>query len=258
MKKIKNNTILANELFKDEIRKSLILHIPHSSLYIPTDSSYNVTESDLREEILKLTDLGTDKIFDLGPEVTKVIFPYNRVYCDVERLPDELEELYHKGRGFYYTKRDNGSELRNLDNKETVISIYNTYHEKLTNVVKEKLETIGFVNIIDCHSFSDYPFDSDLDKSENRPDICLGVDNFHTPDWLVTLCKNYFTELGYNVKINSPYSGTLVPLKYYKKNNKVNSIMIEINRKLFLDKNNIDLEKIYSLNKIISDIFSKD
>ena len=45
---------------------------------------------------------------------------------------------------------------------------------------------------------------------------------------------DYFKSLGLSVGLDWPYSGTIVPTLYYKKDNNVNSIMIEINRKLYL------------------------
>jgi N-formylglutamate amidohydrolase len=40
---------------------------------------------------------------------------------------------------------------------------------------------------------------------------------------------------GFSVDINKPYAGTLVPLKFYAKDKRVTSIMIEIRRDLYMD-----------------------
>ena len=50
------------------------------------------------------------------------------------------------------------------------------------------------------------------------------------------------------MKINSPYSGTMVPMGYFEINKQVQSIMLEVNRALYLneptnDKSN-DFRKI--------------
>ena len=67
--------------------------------------------------------------------------------------------------------------------------------------------------------------------------------------------KNYFEELGLVVGINNPYAGTIVPLEYYQKNENVNSIMIEINRKLFMKDGNIDYKKVLELNRVMKNAF---
>ena len=68
-----------------------------------------------------------------------------------------------------------------------------------------------------------------------RPDICIGTDAYHTPDSLTNLLKNNFEELGYSVKINSPFAGAIVPSFYHEKEPRVISVMIEVNRVLYMN-----------------------
>lgn len=68
-----------------------------------------------------------------------------------------------------------------------------------------------------------------------RPDICIGADEYHTPQKLTDIIKLQFESLGYSVEINSPFSGSIVPSKYYKQDKRVVSIMIEVNRKLYMN-----------------------
>lgn len=79
------------------------------------------------------------------------------------------------------------------------------------------------------------PLIRELDQAPNRPDICIGTDDFHTPESLTAFLVNYFTDLGYDTKINTPFKGSLVPLHYYQKDSRVKSIMIEVNKKVYLD-----------------------
>jgi len=89
--------------------------------------------------------------------------------------------------------------------------------------------------IVDCHSFSAIPFERDLNKQSNRPDINIGTDVFHTSQALRNLTHQFFVSQGLSVGLNWPYSGTMVPMAYYHKNKQVQSILIEVNRKLYLD-----------------------
>jgi hypothetical protein len=48
------------------------------------------------------------------------------------------------------------------------------------------------------------------------PDICIGYDKEHVDMELVEMIKEVFHD--YNIAINSPYFGSLVPSNYYKNN----------------------------------------
>ena len=106
--------------------------------------------------------------------------------------------------------------------------------------------------IIDCHSFSSVPLPYEMEQSNDRPDICIGPDDFHTPKVLSSLALEYFQSKGYKTVANYPYSGSIVPLRHYGKNANVSSIMIEINRGLYLKPGTN--EKNDNFNKIKKDI----
>jgi N-formylglutamate amidohydrolase len=259
MDKININTILGMDLFKDKLRKSLIFHIPHSKTEIPNEFKSDFVDEDLtNREIDLLTDFATDEIFSIK-DTSKIVFPYSRVFCDVERLSDDQEVMFKVGRGFYYTQADCGKELRILNefNKQKVYdNYYLKHHNELTNLVDKKLEENSFAVIIDCHSYSDKPFQTDLVCDNNRPDFCLGTDSFHTPKWLVDMIYIQLINLGYSVEINSPYEGTIIPLKHYKKDENVYSVMIEINRKLHMDNDyKVNNDMVKKLNNIINSLF---
>lgn len=71
--------------------------------------------------------------------------------------------------------------------------------------------------------------------------ICIGFDEFHKDEKIVKLLLETFKD--YNVAINSPYTGSLVPIKYYMKDARVKSVMIEVNKKLYLEDDNKTLNK---------------
>ena len=88
--------------------------------------------------------------------------------------------------------------------------------------------------IVDCHSFPEKTLNRALNKTAFRPDFNIGTDAFHTPKKLVEVATKYFENSGYSLGIDEPYSGTIVPIDYYKKDVRVKSIMLEVNRKLYL------------------------
>lgn len=219
------------------MNSNLILHIPHASTLIPNQKGYVVNHSELEQEMLLLTDWYTDDLFSFSGGVT-IAANFNRIFCDVERFADDNQEVMSTvGMGFAYSKRDDGSELRKVSSelkKEILDSYYYPHHKALTKAVEEQVNLYGKALVIDCHSFSNKPFKRDLSQDTIRPDICIGTDDFHTPRGLYKIAAIFLKLQGYSVKINTPYSGSIVPMEYYQRNKKVYSIMIEVNRDLYL------------------------
>jgi hypothetical protein len=75
----------------------------------------------------------------------------------------------------------------------------------------------------------------ELDQIWERADICVGTDPFHTPpsvrDAIIATAEGE----GYSVAVDVPFAGALVPLSYYGKDRRVLSVMIEVNRRLYMD-----------------------
>lgn len=236
-------------------QQSTLFHIPHSRTSIPDYTGFIVSK--INNEIQLLTDFATEDIFQV-PSVESIVFPYSRIFCDVERLPDDQEIMFKSGRGFFYTHTDSGELLRvDSDNIKQHIwkAYYMPHHKRLTAMTQDKLNKHGVVTIIDCHSFADVPFQSDLVQTKERPDICIGTDEFHTPQYLVELISEKALNLGFSCEVNSPYSGTIVPSEFYKRNNKVQSIMIEINRKLYMNQGVVNYESVHFLNDFVRTVF---
>jgi N-formylglutamate amidohydrolase len=219
----------------------MILHIPHASSIIPDNLRNQIVLSDdeLKSELLFLTDAYTDELYML-PSAKTIIFPISRLLVDVERFPDDTEEPMSKvGMGMIYTRTTDGKKLkRDLNPQERSFSVteyYDKHHKALLAEVERELEVFGSALIIDCHSFPDQPLKSDMDQSVPRPDFCIGTDPFHTPQVLIEAADATIKKKGYSVSVNRPYAGTIVPLKFYKKDSRVISIMVEINRSLYMD-----------------------
>lgn len=216
----------------------LILHIPHSSKYIPADAVYMVDQNTVDKEILKLTDWYTDDLFSSN-DVINVKAEFSRVFCDPERFSEDSQEVMAQfGMGVLYEKSDEGIPIREVNPKlrEAILNRYYwPHHKQLNQAVEQQLKTCGKALIVDCHSFPSTPFVRDLDQSPNRPDFNIGIDPYHTPESLTTASREFFEHKGYTVGIDWPYKGTIVPLAHYQKSKNVASIMLEINRALYLD-----------------------
>ena len=187
-----------------------------------------------------------------------IVANFSRIFCDPERFAEDDKEIMSRvGMGVLYEKTDDGRQMRNISNELRYFILDNYYfkhHEALSSSVKKELQENKQALIIDCHSFSNTPFIRDIDKSPNRPDINIGTDSFHTPKELIDFTTNYFKNKGFGVGVDYPYSGTIVPSEYYKQDKRVISIMIEVNRKLYIDENTIEKnENFVCVKRTIND-----
>ena len=223
----------------------MILHIPHSSTDLH-DYKFHLQEDQLN----KMTDWFTDELFT-AKDAKRVVFPYSRLICDVERFEDDSQEPMSRfGMGVCYEKTTEGQALKEvsfLERLHIINTLYRPHHQKLYESCQEDIQTKGEALLIDCHSFPDKAYYFNSDYNQDRVDICLGTDSYHTPANLINYIQNYFLSKGFTVAINKPYVGTIIPLKHYHTQPKLFSIMIEINRRLYLDEN-------YHKNKKFSDL----
>jgi len=225
----------SSELANVVVQSSILFHVPHSSTRFP--SREGCIRLDLIPgEVEKLTDWYTDKIFTVpGTETLRADF--SRVFCDVERFwPDEAEPMSARGMGFYYTHTDDGQHFRDDGGFKALVKehYYDAHQLRLAGLVDSRLESTGQCCIIDGHSFADAPCLREECQDPNRPDICIGTDPFHTPDWLAAAVMQVYRSAGYDVRVNWPFSGAMVPTAHYRKDNRVLSVMVEINRRLYL------------------------
>lgn len=216
--------------------KPILIHIPHSSLFIPEEYKKTalISQKELDEENLFMCDTG---ILGLVPEALQshvVTFPYSRLYCDVERLRDGSEPMEAYGMGYIYTRNSKGNEMFRPSDAhiKTVSEMYDQHHEKLNKKTTEILNKYGRCLIIDLHSFSDETVNR-LFGLTDFPDVCIGTEYDYYSEEVVACIQKFCKELGLSTALNYPYKGSIVPNDYYgKKETGIVSVMIEINKRV--------------------------
>lgn len=219
--------------------KPVILHAPHSSLNIPPEIRKSILLSDeqIEVELMAMTDRYTDDLFFV-PDIQVITSPVSRLAVDMERFRNEADEVMSQvGMGAVYQLTSHGHQLRILSpelREQYLQTYYDPYHKAFEDCVESMLKEHGKCLIIDCHSFPSKSLPYEINSRGPRPDICLGTSSFHTPDHVLDFVNHRFAEI-YSVDINHPFAGTFVPGKYYLSDKRVISVMIEINRKLYMD-----------------------
>ncbi len=240
---------------------SIVLHIPHASKHIPNEylEYFTLSKKNLQIEILKMTDHFTDELFNIsGDNIHQLKFHISRLLVDVERFEkDELEPMFKVGMGCIYKKTHDGNSLKNVEDikDELINKFYKTHHVNFTKIVDKKLIENNKVLIIDCHSFPKHPLPYELNQAIDRPEICIGTDNFHTSEKLKNSFGELFEKSNFTVKYNTPFKGSIVPLKFYNKDKRVQSVMIEVRRDIYMNEHSGEKNSnFYNIKSVLEKI----
>jgi N-formylglutamate amidohydrolase len=220
----------------------VVFHVPHDSTHIPADvrHQFSLDDAQLEHELLEMTDHKTLELFASGVALGQVIrAPVSRLVLDVERFEhDQFEPMALRGMGAVYTKTHDGQTLRHpltdSQRQKLLEDWYRPHHAALTVATQTALHASGLAVIIDCHSFPAMPLPYEVDQTARRAQICIGTDAFHTPATLAQFLSDALAIAGYEVGLDSPFSGSMVPTAYFKKDRRVISVMLEVRRDLYL------------------------
>ncbi|MBM3967560.1 MAG: N-formylglutamate amidohydrolase [Planctomycetes bacterium] len=226
----------------------VVMHVPHASREIPPQflGQFLLDQQELAKEIIRMTDSHTDELFAMPPNLASTVcHGVSRLLVDPERFENDDEEpMAARGMGVIYQRTSMRTPLRNVisneERNELLDLYYRPHHAELTRVTSRALDAHGQCLIIDAHSFPSQPWPYEIDQSPNRPEICIGTDDFHTPEALKATVMTQFTDQGFSVAINIPFSGSLVPSAFYNRDSRVSSIMIEVRRDLYMNELNGD------------------
>lgn len=225
------------EIDPGDPRSKVILHVPHASREIPASERRRILLSDtaLEAELDAITDAHTDLLAFAAADKAERrpwIFRnrYSRLLVDPERFPDEREEMLEVGMGPVYLQTTDRQSLRSPepeDDERLMDGYYWPYARAFEDLVEKRLEELGEVLIIDLHSYPREPLPYERHADQARPELCIGVDEFHAPKSSIEASKAAWAR---SVEMNQPFSGSYVPERFYETDTRVRSVMLEIRR----------------------------
>ncbi|MER5211832.1 N-formylglutamate amidohydrolase [Streptomyces sp. NPDC002838] len=230
------------ELLAGADRSPVILHVPHSAREIPASVRGGIVLDDegLERELDHITDAHTAELAAEAVGLSAVapwrfVNRLSRLVVDPERFPDEREEMLAVGMGAVYTRTTHRAALRPADaDPEPLIERYfRPYARAMTDAVAERLAVAGRAVVVDVHSYPTAALPYELHGEGPRPPVCLGTDSFHTPPALLAAARAAFAGCG-EIGLDSPFSGTYVPLDFYGKEPRVLALMVEIRRDTYM------------------------
>jgi N-formylglutamate deformylase len=230
----------------------VLFNSPHSgSIY--TEKFIQLTGLSLNK-LRSSEDLFVDQLFspvvDLGSFMLSATFP--RSFIDVNRDCEELDPLLIEDLITYKDTLKVSAGLgviprvvadqtpiykRRLsidDARERLQSFYFPYHNKLKSLIEQTKMSFKKVILLDCHSMpqTSINLSSKKDLIEVVLGDCFGSSCEHE---IVMELKDLFTEAGFKVCLNKPFSGGFITRNYASPLDGINVVQIEILRSLYSD-----------------------
>jgi N-formylglutamate deformylase len=214
----------------------VLLHVPHCGTDVPgwVRRHLLLDDRELAAEVAALTDHHTDAIAVAAADRARVrpwvvTNPVSRFVVDVERFPDEREEMAAVGMAAVYTRGTRGQRIRADDpeHRDALLAAYYApWADAVADLVDARLAATGRAVLLDVHSYPSAPLPYELHADGPRPPVCLGTDPVHTPFELVEAARAAFGDVG----LDSPFRGAYVPLRHYGTDRRVQALMVELRR----------------------------
>lgn len=239
-------------------RAPVVFNSPHSGAHYP-DRFKALSRLDAHN-IRVSEDMDVDALFagvvEAGAILQFANFP--RAYLDVNREPYELDanmfsaplpkfantrslrvsgglgtvaRIVAENREIYNGKLDPNDALARIE------LVYRPYHDRLRHLLARTHASYGQALLVDCHSMpSQHSSAKSGGDSEFRPDIIVG-DRYGTScrTDLVNHIISLFRDAGLDVVKNRPYAGGFITEHYGRPQRGLNAVQIEINRRLYMD-----------------------
>lgn len=159
------------------------------------------------------------------------------------RWPKELKPTARtlEGLGLIKTKSRYGEAFQERrltveEIEERLAQYYRPYHAELKRIVDETRRRFGVVRQISCHCMSAVGAPTHPDAGKQRADFCISdLKGKTSSPQTMALVVDTLRGWNYSVSVNDPYVGNELIGRHGNPARGIDSIQVEINKKLFMD-----------------------
>ena len=120
--------------------------------------------------------------------------------------------------------------------KDRLATYHEPYHQELSRILAELRAASGFAVQLSFHCMSAVGAPTHADPGQQRADFCIGdVKGTTCKPELFEFVAQTLRDLGHTVSLNFPYYGGELTRRHSDPTNGIDSIFIEINKRLFID-----------------------
>ncbi len=234
-----------------EVKSPVVINVPHAGTEIPDWCRASFAATD--PFILKRdSDLYVDELYANAKNfgIPLLATTISRYVIDLNRDPTARDASFALGGpvtenpmhlGLIAHKTMIGNELLKVplpanELARRVELYHQPFHDELMRLMIAAKNKFGFALSLEGHSMPSEGSRGHIDNGQKRAEIVLGTcDGKSIDPKLVKIIREHFESHGLSVAENSPYKGAYVTQTYGKPVLGLHSILVEINRKLYMD-----------------------
>lgn len=232
----------------------VLIDVSRSGREYPHDFRSPLPFTDLHDNV----SMYVEDLYALGPSIgAPMLFAcFPNTYIDTNRSAADIDETLIEGRWPGPIKKSDFTErglglLKRLSRygeplqerkltvqevQERLARFHEPYHLELSRILAGMKKRSGVAFQLSCHCMSAVGAPTHADPGKARSDFNLG--NVHgktcTPEFLAFLSQT-LEGLGHSVSLNFPYYGGELVSRHSDPQNGIESVFIEVNKKLFID-----------------------
>jgi N-formylglutamate amidohydrolase len=226
----------------------VIVEVPHAGLAVDAEALATLVAPAVA--IGRDADLYVDELYADAPDAgaTLLCARMSRYVCDLNRSEHDVDRdtvLGATGRSsphglIWRSTTDNRAAIaRPLPKSELerrLGAYYRPYHDKLDELVLDKLDRYGFVILISGHSMPSRGRDGHDDPGRERADVVPGTRQRSTAAAaVIDAVEEVARRFHLGVAHDDPYRGGHTTVRYGRPAAGIHAVQIELNRRLYMD-----------------------
>jgi N-formylglutamate amidohydrolase len=226
----------------------VIVEVPHAGLEVDAEALATLVAPALA--IGRDADLYVDELYADAPDLgaTLLAARMSRYICDLNRAEQDVDRetvLGATGRSsphglIWRSTTDNRASIaRPLPRSELerrLQAYYRPYHDKLDELVRQRLDRYGFVILISGHSMPSRGRDGHDDPGRERADVVPGTRQRSTAAAaVIDATEDVARRFHFGLAHDDPYRGGHTTVRYGRPAAGIHAIQIELNRRLYMD-----------------------
>lgn len=226
----------------------VIVEVPHAGLEVDAEVLSTLVAPALA--IGRDADLYVDELYADAPDAgaTLIAARMSRYVCDLNRSEHDVDrDTVHGATGrpsphglIWRSTTDNRAAIaRPLPKAELerrLAHYYRPYHDRLDELVRDRLAQHGFVILLSGHSMPSRGRDGHDDPGRDRADVVPGTRQRTTAsEAVIEVTERVAARFHLGLAHDDPYRGGHTTVRYGRPTAGIHAIQIELNRKLYMD-----------------------